>query len=96
MQTKIENDEILKYIGKLHLPLQTIFAFANYVRKEIWRNELYPNYKETRDKDDSFMGGPFFKQVYQENNKPEICIGTINIGIKHLGKMNEFHVSIIK
>ena len=28
LQTTIKNDEILKYTGKLHLPLQTTFAFA--------------------------------------------------------------------
>lgn len=47
----------------------TIIAARDCPRKEIWRNSLYNNYKETRDKDDSFMGGPFFKHIYQENNK---------------------------
>ena len=47
----------------------TIIAARDCSRKDIWRNSLYNHYKETRDKDDSFMGGPFFKHVYQENNK---------------------------
>jgi 5'-3' exonuclease len=35
-------------------------------RSEIWRNELFPNYKGTRGMDSTFMGGPFFKMVYEE------------------------------
>ena len=35
-------------------------------RSDIWRNELFPNYKGTRGLNDSFMGGPFFKMVYDE------------------------------
>ena len=33
LQTTIEKDEILKYNDKLHLPLKTTFAFANYACK---------------------------------------------------------------
>jgi 5'-3' exonuclease len=36
-------------------------------RTEIWRNEIFPEYKANRNKDDGFMGGPFFKMVYEEN-----------------------------
>lgn len=36
-------------------------------REHIWRNEFYDNYKGTRAKDDGFMGGNFFKMVYEEN-----------------------------
>jgi len=37
-------------------------------RSDIWRNELFPGYKGTRPNgaDDGFMGGPFFKMVYDE------------------------------
>jgi 5'-3' exonuclease len=37
-------------------------------RENIWRNELFPNYKGTRSNgpEDGFMGGPFFKMVYEE------------------------------
>jgi len=37
-------------------------------RADIWRNELFPGYKGTRSNgpDDGFMGGPFFKMVYDE------------------------------
>ena len=47
----------------------TIIACRDCPRSEIWRNSLYNSYKETRDKDDSFNGGPFFKHVYQDSNK---------------------------
>jgi 5'-3' exonuclease len=37
-------------------------------RANIWRNELFPNYKANRanGSEDGFMGGPFFKMVYDE------------------------------
>jgi 5'-3' exonuclease len=34
-------------------------------RNEIWRNELFPEYKGTRV-EDGFMGSPFFKMAYEE------------------------------
>jgi len=36
-------------------------------RENIWRNEIFPKYKENRVKEDGFMGGPFFKMVYEED-----------------------------
>lgn len=35
-------------------------------RKNIWRNEYFTEYKGTREKDDNFMGGEFFKMVYHD------------------------------
>ena len=37
-------------------------------RSDIWRNELFPNYKGNRanGSEDGFMGGPFFKMAYEE------------------------------
>jgi 5'-3' exonuclease len=35
-------------------------------RDYIWRNELFPKYKATRTQE-GFMGGPFFKMVYEED-----------------------------
>jgi 5'-3' exonuclease len=37
-------------------------------RENIWRNELFPGYKGTRANgpEDGFMGGPFFKIVYED------------------------------
>lgn len=75
IKTFLESLEGFKKKQKLHkqrskpaIPC-TIIAARDCPRKEIWRNKLYTLYKETRDKDDSFMGGPFFKHVYQDNNK---------------------------
>ena len=38
-------------------------------RQDIWRTKLFPQYKGTRanGKEDGFMGGPFFKMVYDDN-----------------------------
>ena len=35
-------------------------------RANIWRNELFPQYKANRTNDNGFMGGPFFNMVYEE------------------------------
>jgi 5'-3' exonuclease len=37
-------------------------------RENIWRNELFPQYKANRanGQEDGFMGGPFFKMAYDE------------------------------
>lgn len=60
----------------------TIIAASDCPRSEIWRNSIYNKYKETRDKDDSFMGGPFFKHVYKENNKLLYDAG-VNYVLRH-------------
>jgi 5'-3' exonuclease len=35
-------------------------------RESIWRNEIFDKYKASRKTDDKFMGGPFFKMVYED------------------------------
>lgn len=45
-----------------------VIAARDCPRTEIWRNHIYPQYKETRTTDESFMGGPFFKFVYNNDN----------------------------
>jgi 5'-3' exonuclease len=37
-------------------------------RENIWRNKIFPDYKSNRSNgpEDGFMGGPFFKMVYEE------------------------------
>ena len=35
-------------------------------RENIWRNELFPQYKATRVQEEGFKGGPFFKMAYEE------------------------------
>ena len=54
---------------KIHKKKTTIIAVRDCSRKDIWRNTLYPDYKATRTKDDGFLGGPFFKNIYQDSNK---------------------------
>jgi 5'-3' exonuclease len=59
---------------KIHKKTTTIIAARDCPRKDIWRNTLYSDYKGTRDKGtsdkgDEFMGGPFFKHIYQDSNK---------------------------
>ena len=46
----------------------TIIVGKDCIRTNIWRNELFPNYKGNRSngQEDGFMGGPFFKMVYEE------------------------------
>lgn len=46
-------------------PVKVIFA-RDCPRKNIWRNEYFTQYKATREKDDDFMGGEFFKMVYRD------------------------------
>jgi 5'-3' exonuclease len=75
IKTFVESLQTFKKKQKLHKQRSkpatpcTIIAARDCPRSEIWRNSLYNSYKETRDKDDSFNGGPFFKEVYKENNK---------------------------
>lgn len=44
-----------------------MIAAKDCKREEIWRMEIFPQYKANREKDDGFMGGPFFKMVYNDN-----------------------------
>jgi len=44
----------------------TIIVGKDCKRVNIWRNEFFPNYKGNRS-EDGFMGGPFFKMVYEED-----------------------------
>ncbi len=36
-------------------------------RENIWRMDIFKDYKGTRTLDDGFMGGPFFKMAYEED-----------------------------
>jgi 5'-3' exonuclease len=57
-----------KNLGIHKSVVPTIIVGRDCKRENIWRNELFPNYKATRanGKEDGFMGGPFFKMVYQD------------------------------
>jgi 5'-3' exonuclease len=71
----IDNEEFLQGFGnfdlkiaqikkKLKLPKDTIVIFGKDCRRnEIWRNELYPNYKKSRKENNEV--GEFFKYAYK-------------------------------
>lgn len=55
---------------KLDKKIKPIMIVAKDCKREnIWRNKHFPNYKQNRANgpEDGFMGGPFFKMVYEEN-----------------------------
>jgi 5'-3' exonuclease len=60
----LEQINTIKKKLKIHKEECKVIAARDCPRKEIWRNELFPQYKESRYKDDAFMGGEFFKLVY--------------------------------
>ena len=57
----------LKIVTKKSPTLPTIYVGKDCPRLNIWRQSIYPEYKATRDKDDGFLGGPFFKMAYDED-----------------------------
>ena len=64
-------DNIVKIPKSLNLDkneIPIIIVGKDCKRANIWRNELFPNYKGNRANgpEDGFMGGPFFKMVYEE------------------------------
>lgn len=69
MKTFSESLDGFKKKQKIHKKKVTIIAVRDCPRKSIWRNALFSEYKGTRTKDDEFNGGPFFKHIYQDNNK---------------------------
>jgi 5'-3' exonuclease len=50
-------------------------------RSNIWRNEFFSNYKGNRS-EDGFMGGPFFKMAYEEE-EPLFIKGGAQFILKH-------------
>jgi len=65
-KTFVSNIQSMK--KKLQIPKTVqpiIIVGKDCKRQDIWRNEFFTNYKGTRN-DDTFMGGPFFKMVYDE------------------------------
>lgn len=59
---KLKNIKNIKIIASLDCP-----------RHDIWRNNIYDNYKETRIYDNDFLGSPFFKlgiNIIKEMNIP--------------------------
>jgi 5'-3' exonuclease len=57
-------DKIAEVQKKLKIKDPVIIVGKDCPRKNIWRYDLMDSYKESRDKDDGFLGGPFFKLAY--------------------------------
>jgi len=100
---KTFNDNITKIPKGLKIPKNTnyhIIVGKDCKRQNIWRQELYPKYKANRD-NESFMGGPFFKMVYEEElfikagatailSHPKLeADDCIALSVKHLLKSND-------
>ena len=69
MKTFSESLTGFKKKQKIHKKKVTIIAARDCPRTSIWRNALFSEYKGSRTKGDDFLGGPFFKHIYQDNNK---------------------------
>jgi 5'-3' exonuclease len=61
--------KLVKNLGLHKSITPTIIVGKDCKRENIWRNELFSKYKATRANgtEDGFMGGPFFKMVYEDN-----------------------------
>lgn len=74
--TPIENEEFVSKFAstfvekiaeikkKLKIESPVVIVGKDCPRKTIWRYDLMGSYKESRDKDDGFLGGPFFAMAY--------------------------------
>ena len=69
-KTFVDNLEQIPKKLKIHKdPVNPVLIVGRDCKREnIWRNELFSDYKANRKngQEDGFMGGPFFKMVYQE------------------------------
>lgn len=59
-------DKIAEFINKLEWDTCIKIVAKDCPRKEIWRNQIFGTYKESREKVKEFFGGPFFKMAYDE------------------------------
>jgi 5'-3' exonuclease len=64
---KTFDSKIKEIPEKLKIENPIIIVGKDCPRKEIWRNKLYDKYKKNRVYDDTFMGGPIFKKVYEDD-----------------------------
>jgi 5'-3' exonuclease len=65
-KTFVENLQQISKKLKIHKTCNPILIVGKDCKREnIWRNELFPQYKATRT-NDGFKGGPFFKMAYEE------------------------------
>ncbi len=66
-KTFISNLEQIPKKLKINKEITPILVVGKDCKREnIWRNQLFPQYKATRVQPDGFMGGPFFKMAYDE------------------------------
>jgi 5'-3' exonuclease len=69
-KTFVENLEQIPKKLKIHKELvkPILIVGKDCKRENIWRNELFKDYKANRanGREDGFMGGPFFKMAYEE------------------------------
>lgn len=69
-KTFVENLQQMPKKLKIHKSINPIMIVGKDCKREnIWRNEFFSNYKANRANgpEDGFMGGPFFKMVYEDN-----------------------------
>lgn len=69
---KIHIETLLKIPRKLKIDKKIkpiLLVGRDCKRENIWRNELFPQYKANRvhNQENGFMGGPFFKMAYDED-----------------------------
>lgn len=67
-KTFVENLELIPKKLNLHKDdVKPILIVGKDCKREnIWRMDIFKDYKGTRQHDDGFMGGPFFKMAYEE------------------------------
>jgi 5'-3' exonuclease len=68
-KTFVKNIKDLQKNLKINKSIEPIIVVGkDCKRQDIWRTKMFPEYKGTRanGSEDGFMGGPFFKMVYEE------------------------------
>jgi 5'-3' exonuclease len=104
-KTFVEN--LLAIPKKLKIQKPILVVGKDCKRENIWRMELFPKYKSNRVQE-GFMGGPFFKMVYEEElfekggakailKHPKLeADDCIALSVKHLrNKYHDSHIYII-
>ena len=61
-------DKIKGLSKKLKIDNPTIIVAKDCHRRDIWRMKSLSTYKGTRDKEDTFLGGPFFEMAYKNKD----------------------------
>jgi 5'-3' exonuclease len=80
-KTFVENLQQIQKKLKIPKTIEPILIVGKDCKREnIWRNEIFSNYKSNRVYDETFMGSPFFKMAY-ENKLFEL--GGVKIILKH-------------